>query len=150
MKVFIGCDHAAIEMKNQVIEYLKANGHEVINLGTDTPESVDYPIYAQKVANGVIGNEGSLGILICGTGIGMSLAANKVKGIRAACVSEPYSARLTRQHNDANVICFGARVIGFGTAQLIVDEFINTKYEGGRHANRVELITKIENGETLG
>lgn len=149
MKVFIGCDHAALDMKNEAIAYLTQKGYEVTDVGTYSKDSVSYPIYAQKVALGVTENEGSMGILICGTGIGMSLAANKVKGIRAACVSEPYSARLTRQHNNANIVCFGARVIGFGTAQLIMDEFLTTQYEGGRHAQRVEMISKIENGEIL-
>jgi len=149
MKVFIGNDHAATEMKNEAVEYLIKKGYDVVNVGTDTNDSVDYPIFAEKVAKGVLGEEGSLGILICGTGVGMSLAANKVKGIRAACVSEPYSARLTRMHNDANIICFGARVIGFGEAALIMDEFLETKYEGGRHAKRVDMIKALEDGKSL-
>lgn len=144
-KVFIGCDHAALDMKNAIIEYVKELGFEAIDEGAYTTERVDYPIYAKKVALGVKENEGAKGILICGTGIGMSLAANKVKGIRAAAVSEVYSAKLTRQHNNSNIVCIGARVIGIETAKMIVDAFLNTEYEGGRHQVRVDMITAMEN-----
>lgn len=144
-KVFIGCDHAALDMKNEVAEYVKGLGFEVSDEGTYTTDSVNYPEYAKKVALAVKENEGSLGILICGTGIGMSLAANKVKGIRAAAVSEVYSATLTRQHNDSNIVCIGARVIGIETAKMIVNAFLNTEFEGGRHKTRVDMITAIEN-----
>lgn len=149
MKLFIGCDHAALDLKQQIVEYLTANGHSVEDVGTHTPERVDYPIFAEKVAAGVLQNQGSLGILVCGTGIGMSLAANKIRGIRAAAVSEPYSARLTRMHNDANIICLGARVVGVEIAKMILDEFITAQYEGGRHAKRVEMITALEQGKSL-
>ena len=147
MKIAIGNDHAAVEMKNHIVKYLEAKGYEMVNFGTDTNESCDYPLYGKKVADAIKNGECELGILICGTGIGISLAANKVKGIRAAVCSEGYSARLTRQHNNANIIAFGARVVDEKTAEKIVDEFLNAEYEGGRHQKRVDMITAIENGE---
>lgn len=147
MKIAIGNDHVAVEMKNHIIDYLTAKGHELVNFGTDTNERCDYPIYGKKVADAVAKGECEFGILICGTGIGISLAANKVKGIRAAVCSDPYSARLTRQHNNANIIAFGARVIGEATAEMIVDEFLNAEYEGGRHQTRIDMISAIEQGE---
>jgi len=147
MKIAIGNDHVAVEMKNHIKKYLEEKGYELINLGTDSSERCDYPIYGKKVAEAVASGECERGILICGTGIGISLAANKVKGIRAAVCSEAYSARLTRQHNDANIIAFGARVIGEATAEMIVDEFLNAEYEGGRHQKRIDMITAIEQGE---
>lgn len=145
MKIAIGNDHVAVELKNHIKKYVEDKGHTVVNFGTDSSESCDYPIYGEKVANAVASGECDLGILICGTGIGISLAANKVKGIRAAVCSEPYSARLTRQHNNANIIAFGARVVGQAMAEMIVDEFLNAEYEGGRHQRRVDMITAIEN-----
>lgn len=144
-KVYIGCDHAALEMKAALVEYVKTLGFEVSDEGTYTSDSVNYPEYAKKVALAVKNDENSLGVLICGTGIGMSLAANKVKGIRAAAVSEVYSAKLTRQHNDSNIVCIGARVIGIETAKMIVEAFLTTAFEGGRHQTRVDMITAIEN-----
>lgn len=147
MKIAIGNDHVAVEMKNHITSYLEEMGHEVINFGTDSSERCDYPVYGKKVADAVASGECERGILICGTGIGISLAANKVKGIRAAVCSEAYSARLTRQHNDANIIAFGARVVGIATAEMIVDEFIKTEYEGGRHQKRIDMIAAIEKGE---
>lgn len=147
MKIAIGNDHVAVEMKNHIKEYLEAKGHEMIDFGTHTTERCDYPIYGKKVADAVASKKCDVGILICGTGIGISLAANKVKGIRAAVCSDPYSARLTKQHNNANIIAFGARVIGEATAEMIVDEFLNAEYEGGRHQNRIDMISAIESGE---
>ena len=144
MKIAIGNDHAAVAMKNHIVKYLEDKGYEMVNFGTDTNDSCDYPVYGEKVARAVASGECELGILICGTGIGISLAANKVKGIRAAVCSESYSARLTRQHNNANVIAFGARVVGEAVAEEIVDEFLNAKYEGGRHQRRVDMISEIE------
>ncbi len=143
-KIYIACDHAALHMKNDIIGYLNGKGYDVDDLGPYTPDSVDYPEYAQKVCKEVVSDKGSLGILICGTGIGMSIAANKIKGIRAAAVSEVFSATMTRKHNDANVLCFGARVIGIETAKMLVDAFIETEYEGQRHQRRVDMITKLE------
>ncbi len=149
MKLFIGCDHAAVEMKNEICEYLRAGGYDVCDLGIGLGEKIDYPVSAERVCRKVLENEGALGILICGTGIGMSMAANKIDGIRAAAVSEVYSAKLTRMHNNANVLCFGARVIGIETAKMLVDAFLTAEFEGGRHQNRVDLIEKLEKGETI-
>ena len=147
MKIAIGNDHVAVDMKNHISEYLTNKGYEIVNFGTDSTERADYPIYGKAVAEAVAKGECDLGILICGTGIGISLAANKVPGIRAAVCSEAYSARLTRQHNNANIIAFGARVVGQATAEMIVDEFLNAEFEGGRHQNRIDMITAIEKGE---
>lgn len=144
MKLYIACDHAAIEMKNEIAAYLREKSYDVEDLGINEGEKIDYPVAAEKVAKKVVSDCGSKGILICGTGIGMSIAANKVKGIRAAAVSEVYSAKLTRIHNDTNVLCFGARVIGIETAKMIVDAFLEAEFEGGRHAARVALIEKLE------
>lgn len=149
MKLFIGCDHAAVEMKNEICEYLRAGGYDIADLGIGLGEKIDYPVSAERVCRKVLENEGALGILICGTGIGMSMAANKIDGIRAAAVSEVYSAKLTRMHNNANVLCFGARVIGIETAKMLVDAFLTAEFEGGRHQNRVDLIEKLEKGESL-
>ncbi len=144
MKLYIACDHAAIEMKNEITAYLREKSYDVEDLGINEGEKIDYPVAAEKVAKKVVSDNGSKGILICGTGIGMSIAANKVKGIRAAAVSEVYSAKLTRIHNDTNVLCFGARVIGIETAKMIVDAYLEAEFEGGRHAARVALIEKLE------
>ncbi|MBQ9760876.1 MAG: ribose 5-phosphate isomerase B [Clostridia bacterium] len=149
MKIAIGNDHTAVEMKNHISEYLSAKGYTIVNYGTDTEERVDYPVYGKRVADAVASGTCELGILICGTGIGISLAANKVKGIRAAVCSEPYSAMMTRRHNDSNIIAFGARVVGPATAEMIVDAFLEAEYEGGRHARRVEMIEGIENGKEI-
>lgn len=147
--VYIANDHAAVELKKELCAYIEELGFHVVNLGTDETASVNYPEYAEKAAKAVLADEGSLGVLICGTGIGMSLAANKVHGIRAAAVSEVYSAKLTRQHNDANMICIGARVIGPETAKMIVEAFLTTPFEGGRHQKRVDMIMDIEKREAL-
>ena len=149
MKIAIGNDHAALELKNHIVDYLVKEGHEVVNFGTDTPASTDYPIYGARVAHAVANGECERGIVICGTGIGISISANKVKGIRCALCSEPVSAKLTRQHNDANVLAMGARIIGPAMAEEIVHMFLTTEFEGGRHSRRVDLITKLENGQTI-
>lgn len=146
MKIAIGNDHTAVAMKNHIVSYLQNKGYELVNFGTDTEDRVDYPVYGKKVADAVASGECSLGILICGTGIGISLAANKVKGIRAAVCSEAYSAELTRRHNNSNIIAFGARVVGTATAETIVDAFLNAEFEGDRHAARVDMISAIEEG----
>ena len=148
MKIAIGNDHAALELKNHIVDYLVKEGHEVVNFGTDTPASTDYPIYGARVAHAVANGECERGVVICGTGIGISISANKVKGIRCALCSEPVSAKLTRQHNDANVLAMGARIIGPAMAEEIVHTFLTTEFEGGRHSRRVDLITKLENGQT--
>jgi ribose 5-phosphate isomerase B len=146
MKIAIGNDHVAVEMKRHIVAYLEAKGHTLVNFGTDSTERADYPLYGKAVAEAVASGACEVGILICGTGIGISLAANKVKGIRAAVCSEAYSAALTRRHNNANIIAFGARVVGVATAETIIDAFLEAEFEGGRHAARVDMITAIEEG----
>lgn len=147
--IVLASDHAGFPLKEEIKVYLNEKGIEYIDCGTNSTASVDYAKFAQvaclKVANG----EADKAILCCGTGIGISMAANKVKGIRAACCSDYFSAKFTRVHNDANVLCMGARVIGAGLACELVDVFINTEFEGGRHQRRVDQITAIENGEIL-
>lgn len=145
MRIVIGCDHGGFEHKNAIVEHLRSKGHEVNDCGIYELKSVDYPVIAEKVANEIAAGNAERGILVCGTGIGMSLAANKIKGIRAAAVSEHFSAKYTRLHNNSNIICLGGRVIGIGTALELVDLFIETEFEGGRHANRVNMITELEN-----
>jgi ribose 5-phosphate isomerase B len=146
-KIIIGGDHASPELKQEVIAHLIKKGYEVENVGTDTADSCDYPVYAHKLCQKLLAEKDALGILICGTGIGISIAANKHRGIRAACCSDTFSARLTRIHNDANVLCFGARVVGAGLALDLVDVFVETEFCGeARHQKRIDLITAIENG----
>ena len=145
MKIGIGTDHTALDMRKQIVDFLVENGHEVVSYGTDTTESCDYPIIGEKVANAVVAGEVDCGILICGTGLGMSLAANKVNGIRACVCSEPYTAKLSKQHNNTNILAFGARVIGIEMAKMIVSEWLNATFEGGRHQRRVDLIMDIQN-----
>lgn len=144
MKIGVGNDHAAVELKIEIVEFLEEKGYEVINFGTDTNASCNYPVYGEKVARAVAAKEVDLGILICGTGIGISLAANKVKGIRAAVCSEPCSARLSRQHNNANILALGARIVGGEMAKMIVEEWLNAEFMGGRHQERVDMIMEIE------
>lgn len=145
MKIGIANDHSAVEMKNEVKQYLESLGYEVINYGTDTNESVDYPLYGEKVALAVANGEVDRGVAICGTGVGIGLACNKVKGIRACTCSEVYSAEYSRRHNNANIVTFGARVIGPETAKQIVKVFMETEFEGGRHQRRVDQLVDIEN-----
>lgn len=145
MKIAIGNDHSAVEMKNEIKAFLESKGHEVIDEGTNSTESCDYPVYGEKVGKAVVNGEADLGIAICGTGLGISLAANKVKGVRACVCSEPYTAKMSRLHNNCNVLCFGARVIGVELAKMIVDEWLKTEFEGGRHQRRVDMIMDIEN-----
>ena len=143
-KITIGSDHAGYELKLKVIAHLKERGIEAIDVGTYSTDSCDYPDFAHAVCKNVQEGVTELGILVCGTGIGMSMAANKHKGIRAAACSDTFSARLTRMHNDANVLCFGERVVGMGLACDLVDAFIDAEFEGGKHARRVDMITAIE------
>ncbi len=145
-KLVIGCDHAAVDMKNTVREHLIARGFEVTDVGTYTSDSCNYPVFAHRACEKVQNGDAEMGILICGTGIGMSLVANKHRGIRAACCSDTFSARLTRLHNDANMLCFGARVVGIGLALDLVDAFVDAEFEGGKHKTRVDMITAVENG----
>ncbi len=141
----IGCDHGGYTLKNEIIAHLKDHGVKVKDFGSFDSASVDYPDIAVKVTDAIINKEARLGVLVCGTGIGMSMAANKVKGIRAAACSETFSARCTRLHNDANVLCLGGRVIGPSVACEMVDLFLDTDFEGGRHERRVNMISDIEN-----
>ena len=144
MIIAVGCDHGGLEHKEAVVKHLKERNFEILDFGIYEQVSVDYPKIAIKVANSVAAGEADLGILICGTGIGMSLAANKVKGIRAAACSEHFSAKYTRLHNNSNILCLGGRVIGIGTALELVDLFVNTEFEGGRHQRRIDMISEIE------
>ena len=149
MKLVIGNDHAATELKFQIMAYLEQKGVEVINVGTDTNESFDYAIAAFKAGKLVASGEADGGVLICGTGVGISMAANKVRGIRAAACSDPVTARLTKQHNNANIICFGARIVGLEMAKAIVDAWMDSEFEGGRHQNRIDMIAEIEETQNL-
>lgn len=144
MKIGIGNDHSAVEMKKEIVAFLEEQGHQVVNYGTDTSQSCDYPVYGEKVAKAVVDKEVELGILICGTGVGISLAANKVKGIRCAVCSDPCTARLSREHNDANVLAFGARIVGAELAKMIVAQWLEASFLGGRHKTRVDMIMDIE------
>lgn len=147
MKIGIGNDHAAVDMRNEIKTFLEEMGHEVVVYGYESgkDESTDYPIYGERVGRAVANGEVDGGVLICGTGIGISLAANKVKGVRCAVCSEPYSAKMTKLHNNANIIAFGARVVGIEVAKEIVSAWVNTEFEGGRHERRVNMIMDIEN-----
>lgn len=141
MKIAFGCDHAGYPLRGEVLAALAAGGHEVLDLGArSATESVDYPDFAHAVAGALSRGEAELGILVCGSGVGMSIAANRHRGIRAVVCSEAYSARMSRLHNDANVLCFGARVVGPDVARSLVETFVGTSFEGGRHARRVAKI----------
>ncbi len=142
MKISITSDHAGVELKQELVEFMESMDYEVNDLGPFNTDSIDYPDYAQKMCKTVVDKESDLGIAICGTGVGMSIACNKVKGIRASLCSESYSARLTRQHNDSNVLCLGARVTGVELAKDIVNEYLKAEFEGGRHQRRID---KLEN-----
>ena len=139
MKIGIGNDHSALELKAEIISFLKEKGHEVVDYGTNSSESCDYPVYGEIVARAVAAGEVEQGILICGTGLGISLAANKVKGIR-----EQFTAKMARVHNNCNILAFGARVVGAELAKMIVETWLDAEFEGGRHQRRVDLITAIE------
>lgn len=143
--IAIGSDHGGFELKTHIIKYLKEQGIELKDFGTYTEESCDYPDIAGKVCAAVVGGEAEKAILICGTGIGISMAANKVKGIRAALCGDVYSAKMTRKHNNANVLCLGGRVTGRELAFMICDTFLSEDFEGGRHQTRIDKIHKIEN-----
>ncbi|MDD3853255.1 MAG: ribose 5-phosphate isomerase B [Syntrophomonadaceae bacterium] len=149
MVIIIGCDHAGLGLKQEITNWLKSEGHEVVDCGTFSEESVDYPDIAYEVAGQVL-SRGCTGILICGTGIGISIAANKINGIRAAVCENEFTARLARQHNDANILAVGARVVGTGLALEIVKTFLYTDFEAGRHARRVEKIHLLENNAKRG
>lgn len=143
-KIVFGNDHSAVQMKKELIPYIEGKGYEVVNVGTDEEKSIDYPVVGEMVANMVASGNADFGIAVCGTGLGISLACNKVNGIRACVCSDAYTARYSRLHNNCNILCFGARVIGVETAKMLIDEFLDTQFEGGRHARRVDLIMDIE------
>jgi len=140
MKFYIATDHAGVVIKEDVKAYIHSIGHEIVDLGPFSEERVDYPDFAKKCAYSVLEDEGSFGILICGTGIGISIAANKIAGIRAGLCHDSYTASMCRAHNDANILCFGQRVVGMGVIEGMIDAFIETSFEGGRHAGRVDKI----------
>ena len=143
-KFVLACDHAGYPLKGELKKIFVEKGYDISDCGTDSLASVDYPAYATKLCDTITSGKAKLGILICGTGIGMSMAANKHAGIRAACCSDTFSARMTRMHNDANVLCMGARVVGAGLATDIAELFLETEFEGGRHQRRVDLVNALD------
>ena len=143
-KIIIGCDHGGFDLKNEIISHLEKRAIEVTDVGTYSTDSCNYPDYARALCKRIQSGEFERGILVCGTGIGISIAANKHNGIRAACCSDTFSARMTRMHNDANVLCMGGRVVGAGLACDMVDLFVDTEFEGGRHETRVNKVMAIE------
>ena len=144
MKFYVATDHAGIDLKDITVEMLRAKGHEVEDLGPFSKDRVDYPDYAVKVCEAVLADTTAHGVLICGSGIGMSMSANRFHGIRAALCHDAYTATMARAHNDANVLCFGERIVGVGVAESIIDSWIAGGFEGGRHAGRVEKIEAIK------
>jgi ribose 5-phosphate isomerase B len=144
MKFYVATDHAGIDLKDITVEMLRAKGHEVEDLGPFSKDRVDYPDYAVKVCKSVLKDPSAHGILICGSGIGMSMSANRFHGIRAALCHDAYTATMARAHNDANVLCFGERIVGVGVAESIIDAWIAGSFEGGRHCGRVEKIEAIQ------
>lgn len=148
MRIALGNDHVGTELKRIIAEHVRAKGHEVVDYGTDSLEIAQYPVYGKAVARAVAGGEADAGILICGTGLGMSMVANKVRGIRCAAVSDPYSARMAKEHNNANILAFGARVVGAEVAKMLVDEWLDSAYET-RHEVRLQMIRELEAEERL-
>lgn len=144
MKIAVGCDHGGLTLKNLAKNVLSKQGIDVVDMGTYSTDSVDYPDFAAKVANAIVSGEVERGILVCGTGIGISIAANKIKGIRAALCHDVFSATMSREHNNANILCMGERVIGVGPAELIINAWLQTEFQGGRHACRVDKIMGLE------
>ena len=144
MKIVVANDHAAVNMKKEIMSFVEDLGYEALNVGTDSEESCDYPIYAEKAARAVVDGEADCGILICGTGVGISIAANKVKGIRAAVCSDVTTARLVKEHNNANMIAFGARIVGTELAKDIVKAYLDARFLGGKHERSVHMISEIE------
>ncbi|ATD55934.1 ribose 5-phosphate isomerase B [Clostridium chauvoei] len=144
MKIALGSDHGGIELKEEIIKYLQSEGYEIKDFGTNTKDSCDYPDYAVPVAEAVVAKEFDFGILVCGTGIGIGIAANKVPGVRAALCSDTFSAHATREHNNANILTLGQRVVGPGLALDIVKTFLNTNFEGGRHQLRIDKVSEVE------
>lgn len=144
MKIAMGADHGGFSLKETIKQHLEEQGHEILDLGTYDTASCHYPVYAEKVARAVAAGQAERGILVCGTGIGMSIAANKIPGIRAAAVSDCFTAQATREHNDANILCLGERTVGPGLAMRIVDTYLAAQFQGGRHQTRLDMITALE------
>jgi len=147
MRIAIGNDHAATQLKKDMIDHLQGKDIVVTDLGAENDKSTAYPEYALRVSKGIVEGQFDIGLLLCGTGAGMCMAANKVRGIRAVVCSDPYTAQLSRAHNDANVLCMGARVVGGELAKTILDAFLEAQFEGGRHQPRIDMIMAIENKE---
>lgn len=145
--LYLAADHGGFELKEAIKKHLDRKGVEYIDCGTHTPDSIDYAIIAKKACDEIVKDKDNMGILCCGTGIGISMAANKVNGIRAACCSDYFSAKYTRLHNNANVLCMGGRVVGVGLATELVDVFLETGFEGGRHQRRIDQLTDIERSQ---
>ena len=144
MKIAIGNDHTGVELKQELINHLKNNGHVVEDFGTQSTDRTDYPLYAEKVCKALVAGEFDRGVLICGTGVGMSITANKFHGIRAVVCTEPYSALMSKKHNNTNVLCLGSRVLGIELAFMILDDWLAADFEGGRHQQRLDIIKRIE------
>ena len=144
MKITMGADHGGFSLKETIKQHLEEQGHEVLDLGTYDTASCHYPVYAEKVARAVAAGQAERGILVCGTGIGMSIVANKIPGIRAAAVSDCFTAQATREHNDANILCLGERTVGPGLAMRIVDTYLAAQFQGGRHQTRLDMIAALE------
>ena len=144
MKIARGADHGGFSLKETIKQHLEEQGHEILDLGTYDTASCHYPVYAEKVARAVAAGQAERGILVCGTGIGMSIAANKIPGIRAAAVSDCFTAQATREHNDANILCLGERTVGPGLAMRIVDTYLAAQFQGGRHQTRLDMIAALE------
>lgn len=149
MKITVGADHAGFGLKQELAQHLRDLGHEVIDVGTTSTERTDYPIWGARAAHEVASGAADFGVIVCGSGIGISIAANKVPGIRCVVCTEPYSAAMARRHNDANMVAVGERFVGVDMARAIVDAFLGADFEGGRHADRVALFDRIEAGEEL-
>ncbi len=150
MRIAVGCDHVGFLLKRAVVDHLKSRGHTVLDLGTDSGERTDYPLYGKAVAEAVASGACGLGVVLCGTGVGISIAANKVPGVRAVVCSEPYSALLSRRHNDTNVLAMGARVVGESLALMILDAFLAGEFEGGRHRARVDMLSALDRAREAG
>ncbi|MDO4475483.1 MAG: ribose 5-phosphate isomerase B [Lachnospiraceae bacterium] len=148
-KLVIGNDHAATDLKKEIMAYLESKGYEVVNVGTDGYESCNYPVYGYRAARMVADGEVDGGILICGSGVGISLTANKVDGVRCCVCSEPYSAKMSREHNNSNMVAFGARVVGPDMAKMIVDAWLEAEFQGGRHETRVNMIMEVQDTQKL-
>ncbi|GAB3700789.1 ribose 5-phosphate isomerase B [Mariniluteicoccus flavus] len=149
MKIALGADHAGFTLKNEVSSHLTGLGHEVVDAGTNSPERTDYPLWGSRAAHLVTSGECELGIIVCGSGIGISIAANKVPGARCVVCTEPFSAEMARRHNNANMLAMGERFVGVDMAKAIVDSFLAAEFEGGRHEARVDLFARIEQGEEI-